>query len=88
MGSDRLKDLIFSHRLSGFDKTLNRDFHSRQIKRCRFLQMLEAYFAERPLQVFRPGIVLPCGAILIDGFYFLDQGVTPPAIRPSRLVEQ
>jgi hypothetical protein len=28
-------------------------------------------FAERPLQVFRPEIVLPCGAILIDGFDFL-----------------
>ena len=88
MGSERLKDLIFSHRLLGFEKTLNRDFHSRQIKRCRFLQMLEVCFAERLLQVFRPGIALPCGAILIDGFDFLDQRVTPPAIRPSRIAEQ
>jgi hypothetical protein len=32
--------------------------------------------------------VLPCGAILIDGFDFLDQRVTPAAIRPSRIAEQ
>jgi hypothetical protein len=30
---------------------------------------------------------LPCGAILIDGSDFLDQKVTPPAIRPSKIAQ-
>jgi hypothetical protein len=54
-----------------FDKTLNRDLHSSQIKRCRFLQMPEG----QSLQTGRcrcldRKIVLAGGAILIEALIF------------------
>jgi hypothetical protein len=54
-----------------FDKTLNRDLHSSQIKRCRFLQIPEGQSLQTgPLPVFRPENRLAGGAILIEALIF------------------
>ena len=66
-----MQRLIFSHRLLRFDKTLNRDLHSRQIKRCRFLQMPESLSLRNGrCRCLDQKIVLPCGAILIEALIF------------------